>query len=251
MPTTRYPRLTDDDLGPMIAALGADGVTQFDQVRDPDGTSSLIATIDGTQAAEPPPAQVDAAQMKALLKAAMDEQEVTDPSFRAGIAAIAGGESGFRPRSEVGCGHTDVARIRALFGSRVADLSDDGLRDLATRDKDFFDTVYGGDWGRKRLGNNDDGDGYRFRGRGIFQLTGRDNYARYGQKIGFNLVTDPDSANAPETAAKIAVAYIMDRFHGGDFAAMKRAVGNSVGPPDAEKNSLYQAYLQSGEFAAA
>ena len=164
MPTTRYPRLTDDDLGPMIAALGADGVTQIDQVQEPDGTWTLLATIDGPQAAEPPPAQVDAVQMKALLKAAMDEQNVTDPSLRAGIAAIAGGESGFRPRSEVGYGHTDVSRIRALFGSRVTDLSDDALRDLATRDQDFFNTVYGGDWGRKHLGNIDDGDGYRFRG---------------------------------------------------------------------------------------
>jgi putative chitinase len=249
MPTTRYPRLTDDDVGPMIAALGADGVTQIDRAQDPDGTWTLIATVDEQQPAEPPPAAVDAAQMKAFLKAAMDEQGITDPSVRAGIAAIAGGESGFRPRSETGYGHTDVSRIRALFGSRVANFSDEELEQLATDDQAFFNTVYGGDWGRRHLGNINDGDGYNFRGRGIFQLTGRDNYARYGQKIDVDLVTNPDSANDPATAAKIAVAYIMDRYHGVNFADMKRSVGNSVGAPDAIKNQLYQAYLQSGEFA--
>ena len=35
------------------------------------------------------------------------------------------------------------------------------------------------------------------------------------------------------------------------FDAMKRAGGNSVAPADAEQNHLYQAYLQSEEFAAA
>jgi putative chitinase len=44
--------------------------------------------------------------------------------------------------------------------------------------------------GRQDLGNTQPGDGVRFKGRGLIQLTGRANYAKYGQSIGRDLVTD-------------------------------------------------------------
>ncbi len=42
--------------------------------------------------------------------------------------------------------------------------------------------------GRKDLGNTQKGDGVRFKGRGLIQLTGRDNYAEYGKSIGKDLL---------------------------------------------------------------
>lgn len=61
--------------------------------------------------------------------------------------------------------------------------------------------------GRKDLGNVQQGDGYRYRGRGIFQLTGRDNYRRYGAALGVDLEADPDLASQPALSATIACEY--------------------------------------------
>lgn len=57
----------------------------------------------------------------------------------------------------------------------------------------------------QRLGNKKKGDGYRYRGRGYVQLTGRRNYAFAGQKLSIPLEDAPDLALDPEIAAKIAV----------------------------------------------
>lgn len=65
--------------------------------------------------------------------------------------------------------------------------------------------------GRKDLGNTEKGDGFRYRGRGIFQLTGRANYAKYGEALGVDLVGDPDQAADPEIALRIACEYWKSR----------------------------------------
>jgi putative chitinase len=64
---------------------------------------------------------------------------------------------------------------------------------------------------RKDLGNTGTPDGERFRGRGFIQLTGRDNYTRYSKEIGDDLVTNPDDANNPTTAAKLLARFLADR----------------------------------------
>lgn len=61
--------------------------------------------------------------------------------------------------------------------------------------------------GRSDLSNTQPGDGFRFRGRGIFQITGRDNYERMGGIIGLDLVANPDLAADPATALHIACLY--------------------------------------------
>ena len=45
-----------------------------------------------------------------------------------------------------------------------------------------------------RMGNGDEasGEGYKFRGRGYIQLTGKDNYRKFGQFIGEDLVSNPE-----------------------------------------------------------
>ncbi len=65
--------------------------------------------------------------------------------------------------------------------------------------------------GRKNLGNNQKGDGPKFIGRGILQLTGRANYADYSKKLGIDLIANPELAATPEVAVKVACQYFKDR----------------------------------------
>ena len=65
----------------------------------------------------------------------------------------------------------------------------------------YFDTYNG------RMGNVPPDEGYIFRGRGLIQLTGRDNYTQYGRLISFDLVGQPDRAAEPGTALLVACEF--------------------------------------------
>lgn len=65
--------------------------------------------------------------------------------------------------------------------------------------------------GRKPLGNTQAGDGPKFIGRGILQLTGRANYTEYTKKLGIDLVNNPDLAATPQVSTMIACQYFVDR----------------------------------------
>ena len=58
------------------------------------------------------------------------------------------------------------------------------------------DFVYAG-----RMGNLQDGDGWKFHGRGLIQLTGRENYANCGSGVGVDLIDNPDLLLTPKYAA--------------------------------------------------
>jgi putative chitinase len=65
--------------------------------------------------------------------------------------------------------------------------------------------------GRRDLGNTQQGDGYRFRGRGIIQLTGRANYVTFGKRLGIDLVNNPELAADPKVALRVACEYWKSR----------------------------------------
>lgn len=64
---------------------------------------------------------------------------------------------------------------------------------------------------RRDLGNQGAPDGERFRGRGLIQLTGRENYLKYGAALNVDLVGNPDLANSPEVAAAVLAEYLKKR----------------------------------------
>lgn len=73
--------------------------------------------------------------------------------------------------------------------------------------KEYFDKYETGTPIGKRLGNTQPGDGYRYRGRGYVQITGRANYARLTKALGLgpgeDLEADPDQALRPMIAYRI------------------------------------------------
>jgi hypothetical protein len=70
---------------------------------------------------------------------------------------------------------------------------------------------------RQDLGNNAEGDGSKYKGRGFIQLTGKYNYKNYGKLItklwgrDILLAAQPELANDPEIAAEILVLFLKDR----------------------------------------
>lgn len=108
------------------------------------------------------------------------------------------------------------------------------LREMRSRwntDRRPFDRYEG----RKDLGNDHPGDGARYPGRGFVQLTGRANYARYGERIGVDLIAEPDLANDPATAARILALFIADRYYKivealekGDLATARKLVNGGT-----------------------
>lgn len=64
--------------------------------------------------------------------------------------------------------------------------------------------------GRHDLGNVKAGDGVRYKGRGVIQITGRANYDKYGKMLKLNLINKPELAETPEVSVKTAIAYWTD-----------------------------------------
>lgn len=65
--------------------------------------------------------------------------------------------------------------------------------------------------GRKDLGNTQRGDGRRYKGRGVIQLTGRANYREMSRKLGIALIDWPEQAADPVIGTRIAMEYWKSR----------------------------------------
>lgn len=140
-----------------------------------------------------------------LIIASLKKYNITNKFLVAGILGTIYKETNFRLRPEIGYGNTANARIRMIFGKRLASLTEDQLTALKKDDVAFFEKVYGG-----RYGNSAYGDGYKYRGRGFNGLTFKGSYIEFGNKIKQDLVNNPDLLNQIPIAAEALVVYYRD-----------------------------------------
>ena len=133
------------------------------------------------------------------LNNAFKKYAITDTNEKAMFLAQTTHESNDYKRLEDSFRYTPQ-RLFEVFRKRVGSL--DNAKKLCSQGaKAIADFVYGG-----RLGNAKD-EGYKYRGRGIIQLTGKNNYKYYGEKLNIDLVNNPDLAKEADTAIEIALLF--------------------------------------------
>lgn len=117
------------------------------------------------------------------------------------IGQVAVETGGFRALVE-STNYKDPLRLDALF--RNVQGPDHARRLIAAGPVAIGNTIYAG-----KNGNGDvaSGDGYRFRGRGFLQVTGRANYRTIGKLIGMPLEDQPELLGEPTSAAEAAATY--------------------------------------------
>jgi len=136
------------------------------------------------------------------LSAACALYAINTPPRIAGFIAQARVESaGFTQLEEL-LNYTTAERIRSIWPREVTSLQQAAT--LTCKPKELATVVYA-----NRNGNGDEasGDGWTYRGRGIFQLTGRANYADAAAEIGRPYVDQPDLVAMPSDACLTAAWY--------------------------------------------
>lgn len=90
--------------------------------------------------------------------------------------------AGFR-KLEENLNYSEKA-LRAVFGRYFGEPPKANAAEYARNPEMIANRVYNDTYRKYKMGNVNEGDGWRFRGRGLKQLTGRYNYTKFGESIG-------------------------------------------------------------------
>lgn len=133
------------------------------------------------------------------LAAAMEEFEITTPNQVAMFLAQCAHESNYFTATTENLNYS-ADGLNKIFPKYFIRAGRDATQ-FARQPERIANIVYA-----NRMGNGDtaSGDGWRFRGRGYIQLTGRNNYVACGDDLEIDLVTNADYLSTPEGAARSA-----------------------------------------------
>lgn len=130
------------------------------------------------------------------------------------VAAVEAGsmKEGLGDRETIEKGsYSSVKRIKEVFGDSIKKLGlkRRDLKQLVNNPEGIFNTFYGNE-NKPFLGNTEEGDGFKFRGRGYLQITGRANYAKISEELfgDDRLVQNPDLILSPEYAEQAAAQFL-------------------------------------------
>ena len=151
-------------------------------------------------------------------------QGVTDTRAVANIMAQMQAESRGDATKQENLNYS-AERLMQVFPRKFSGLAD-ARSVIAGGAEAIGNRIYGG-----RMGNAE-GEGYMYRGRGLIQLTGKNNYEKYGKLLGMDLVGNPDAASDPAVAQKIAAMYFSQAKARGTDLTDIRQVGKAVGYVD-------------------
>jgi putative chitinase len=95
------------------------------------------------------------------------------------------------------------------------------------------------------MGNSDEasGEGYKFRGLGFIQLTGKDNFKNFSNDTGIDILTDPDSFRSDLSICIKTAVWFWNKNNlnkyadSGDFVGLtKRINGGTIGLEERQRN---------------
>ncbi len=167
------------------------------------------------------------------LNAAMQVYEVNTMPRTAAFVAQTAHESAQYTRLLESLFYTKAAGLMATWPKRFP--TEASALPFVRNEEKLANFVYA-----NRMGNGDgaSGDGFRYRGRGIIQLTGREKYRITGAALGDDLVGSPELAQTPEVAFKAAGLFWMssrlnELADAGDFRTITQRInGGQNGAAD-------------------
>lgn len=117
-------------------------------------------------------------------------------------------------------------RLTQVWPSRFPSI--EAATPYANNPEKLANFVYAG-----RMGNLQDGDGWQFHGRGLIQLTGRENYENCGNGIGVDIIDNPDLLLTPQYATLSAGWFwgkrgLNDLADSGDIETMTRRINGGT-----------------------
>lgn len=153
----------------------------------------------------------EAVKFAVPLAVACAEFEINTPKRISGfLGQIAHESSLFRVEEE--CLNYSAERLVQVWPSRFPTVS--SAAPYARQPQRLANKVYA-----NRMGNGDEasGDGWRYRGRGLIQITGRENYRECGKALVLALEADPNLLLVPEYSAR-AAGWFWNRIGGNRYA---------------------------------